>query len=138
MPPPDPNPEATLNHVALSLQEQRPVVFTAHAAETFYLRERICTHVITGGAVPINPFMSLGYFLYGQVDPDDVRRANNNLIRRCDELWVYGPPLSDGVEAEITMCRGVVPIRFFTISHHGSRIDEVTEELVRVTRSETA
>jgi len=40
----------------------RPVVFTAHSAESAYLRERICAYVLNEGAIPINPWMVGGYF----------------------------------------------------------------------------
>jgi hypothetical protein len=79
------------SHPASSLFDRRPVVFTAHSAESAYLRERICAYVLNEGAIPINPWMVGGYFLYGLVDKSAVRRANNNLLMRSDELWVFGP-----------------------------------------------
>jgi hypothetical protein len=83
---------AVSSHPASSLFDRRSVVFTAHSAESAYLRERICAYVLNEGAIPINPWMVGGYFLYGLVDKDAVRRANNNLLMRSDELWVFGPP----------------------------------------------
>ena len=80
-----------MSHPAEALFDRRPLVFTAHAAESAYLRERICAFVLERDAVPVNPWMLGGYFLYGLVDKDHVRRANNNLLMRCDELWVFGP-----------------------------------------------
>ena len=80
------------SHPASSLFDRRPVVFTAHSAGSAYLRQRICAYVLNEGAIPINPWMVGGYFLYGLVDKDAVRRANNNLLMRSDELWVSDPP----------------------------------------------
>lgn len=62
------------------------MVFTAHSAETLYLPEKICAFVLGEDRVPINPFMALGYFLYGLVDKDEVRWASNNLDASPDAL----------------------------------------------------
>ncbi len=113
-----------MSHPAESLFERRPLVFTAHAAESAYLRERVCAFVLERGAVPVNPWMAGGYFLYGLVDKDLVRGANNNLLMRCDELWVFGTP-SDGVDVEVAWAEGNgVPVRWFDLDHYGEAIVE--------------
>ena len=62
------------------------------------------------------------YFLYGLVDKDAVRRANNNLLMRSDELWVFGPT-SDGVDVEVTWAqRNNIPVRWFDLDHYGEAI----------------
>ena len=110
------------DHPALQQLERVPVVFTAHAAETAYLKEKICAFVLREGAVPINPFMAFGYFLFDLVGRDVVRLANNNLVMRCDELWRFGS-LSDGVEAELELARRLgIPVRQFELDHYGDRI----------------
>jgi hypothetical protein len=116
--------EAPRAHPAEALFDRRPLVFTAHAAESAYLRERICAFVLDRGAVPVNPWMMGGYFLYGLVDKDLVRVANNNLLLRSDELWVFGPP-SDGVDVEVAWAEAnVVPVRWFDLDHYGEAITE--------------
>ena len=116
--------EAPRAHPAEALCERRPLVFTAHAAESAYLRERICAFVLDRGAVPVNPWMMGGYFLYGLVDKDLVRAANNNLLLRSDELWVFGPT-SDGVDVEVAWAEAnVVPVRWFDLDHYGEAITE--------------
>lgn len=116
-------------HPATTLFERRPLVFTAHAAETAYLRERICAFVLQAGAIPLNPWMVGGYFLYGLVDKDDVRRANNNLLMRSDEMWVFGP-VSNGVEVEVAWARkATLPVRWFDLVHYGEQIAECDDEV---------
>jgi hypothetical protein len=117
-------------HPAAGLFDRRPLVFTAHAAETAYLRERICAFVLDRDAVPVNPWMAGGYFLYGLVDKDTVRRANNNLLMRVDELWVFATgsaPVADGVQVEIdwAVAHGM-PVRHFLVDHYGESITELT------------
>jgi len=87
----------------------------------------ICKHAFEQGAVPVNPFNLFGYFLYELVDRDLVRSGNNNLLRRCDELWVYGE-ISDGVLAEIQMFKdSKKPVRFFDISNLPAEVKEISK-----------
>ncbi len=116
--------EARPAHPAEVLFDRRPLVFTAHAAESAYLRERICAFVLERGAVPVNPWMLGGYFLYGLVDKDLVRAANNNLLMRSDEVLVFGPT-SDGVDVEVAWAEAkTVPVRWFDLDHYGEAITE--------------
>jgi hypothetical protein len=101
--------------------EQGPVVFTAQSRHLFYARMLICRYVLEHGAVPRNPFTLWGYFLDDMVERDVVRGANNNLVRRADELWVFGP-IADGVLYEIRLAMSLdKPLRFFsagpTVAH---------------------
>jgi hypothetical protein len=105
---------------------ETPVVFTAMSKLTFYYREMISAFVFRSGAVPINPFMLFGYFLCNLVERDQIRAANNLLIKKADELWVFGP-ISDGVAPEIALARRLsMPIRYFAIID-SARIEEISE-----------
>ncbi|GAG28859.1 unnamed protein product [marine sediment metagenome] len=108
-------------------QEEKKVVFTAQSCKNFHQRMLICKHAFEQGVVPINPFTLYGYFLNDLVDRDIVRNANNNIIKRCDELWVYGE-VSDGVLYEINMFKDIgKPIRFFDISKLPRVVIEISE-----------
>ncbi len=85
----------------------------------------ICRHAFTQGVIPINPFNVFGYYLYELVDRDLIRNGNNNLLGRCDELWVYGD-ISDGILSEINTFKGTgKPIRYFDISGLPETVIEV-------------
>lgn len=115
-------------HVAKGLQESNKVVFTAQSAKNFHLRMLICKHAFDSGCVPINPFTLYGYFLNELVDRDLVRNANTNIMKRCDELWVYGQ-VSDGVLAEIQMFQEASkPIRYFDISQIPNQVVEIDKD----------
>jgi len=119
------------NHVAKNLQEEKKVVFTAQSCKNFHQRMLICKHAFEQGAIPINPFNVFGYYLYELVERDLVRNGNNNLMKRCDELWVYGE-ISDGVLAEIQMFKSLGrPVRFFDISKLPKEVREITKEEVK-------
>lgn len=115
-------------HIAESLQIEKKVVFTAQSCRNFHQRMLICKHAFEQGVVPINPFNVFGYYLYELVERDMVRNGNNNLMKRCDELWVYGEA-SDGVIAEIRMFKKLgKPIRFFDISELPKEIHEISQD----------
>jgi len=77
----------------------------------------------------VNPFRLYEYFLGDRVDRDRIRQANNNLIRRCDELWVFGEMIADGVLFEIVYAKSLnKPVRFFSVDSRATRITEVRIE----------
>ncbi len=116
------------NHVSKNLQNDKKVVFTAQSCKNFHQRMLICKHAFEQGVIPINPFNVFGYYLYELVERDLVRNGNNNLMKRCDELWVYGE-ISDGVLAEIQMFKTLdKPIRFFDISKLPEEVKEIFKE----------
>ena len=63
------------------------------------------------------------------VDRDLIRNANNNLVKKADELWVFGP-ISDGVLAEIRLAKELnKPIRCFRIVE-SKEIKEISKDEV--------
>ncbi|MDO4922007.1 MAG: hypothetical protein Q4E64_09320 [Phascolarctobacterium sp.] len=105
--------------------ESMIIVFTAHSKTSFYAKNIICEHVFKNNAIPINPYRSFGYFLDDRVERNLVRQANNQMVIKCDELWVYGR-ISDGVLFEIVNAlKFNKPIRFFTIGTHINDIREI-------------
>jgi hypothetical protein len=104
-----------------------PVVFTAQSKLHFYCRDAICEFVFNRGAVPVNPFRLYEYFLSDRVDRDVIRQANNNLIRKCDELWVFGDTIADGVLFEILYAKRLsMPVKFFSVDSRADLIEEIS------------
>ena len=83
------------------------VVYTAYSSKLFCIRSRISKYVIDVHAVPINPFLNWDYFLMDNVNEGQMRVLNDELIKRCDELWIFAnsTELSDGVQDEIEGAR---------------------------------
>jgi len=71
--------------------------------------------------------MIFDYFMLDMVPRDTVREANNNLLRKADELWVFGQ-ISDGVAAEIALFEGSK--KFFAIK--GKEFIEVSQDDLEV------
>ena len=118
--------EKQFTHIAKDLQEEKKLVFTAYSCRNFHKNMLISKFVFDSGAVPVNPFTNFGYYLYELVERDVVRNGNNNLLKRCDELWVFGE-IADGVLAEIQMYKKLErPIRYFDISDMPRNVFEIT------------
>jgi hypothetical protein len=102
-------------HVALDLNEDKSLIYTAMSKHLFYYRMYISKFVLENGGVPLNPFMIFDYFLLDSVDRDLVRGGNNNLVKRADEIWVFGA-VSNGVLAEIKIAKELKKtIKYFKI-----------------------
>jgi hypothetical protein len=111
---------------------RQPLVYTAQSKQFFYCRDAVCEYVFNQGAVPLNPFRTFSYFLGDRVSRSAVRGANQRLIMACDEMWVFGEELSDGVIVELAQANRLgLPVRFFTIASEISQIHEVSTALVR-------
>lgn len=113
-----------------SLFEPRKVVFAAMSKKSFYLREHIIKYVLEQGFTPMCAFMMFSYFLLDTVDRFSLIQSNNELIRRSDELWVFGP-ISDGVAAEIAFAKELKqPIKFFVPNRDNTLFTEISAEKV--------
>ena len=113
--------------------EKMELVYPAHSKHNFYFRQHISKYVLEQGYVPLNPFMIFEYFMLDTVDRDLIRNANNNLVRRADQLWVFGE-ISDGVLAEIKLAKELEkPIRYFLIVK-SREIREISENEVQFER----
>lgn len=95
---------------------------------TAFFKDHISKFVLERGCVPLNPF-AIPYFMLDTIPRDAVREANNNLVMRADELWIFGP-ISDGVLAEIKLAKQLgKPIRYFSIIDN-KEIKEISKEEV--------
>lgn len=111
-----------------SVFEPQRVVFAAMSKRSFYLREHIIKYVLQQGYTPMCAFMMYSYFLLDTVERTALIRANNELIRRSDELWVFGP-ISDGVEEEIRFAQELdQPILYYKVESGRNAFIPISEE----------
>ncbi len=76
--------------------------------------------------------MNFDYNLAGVVNQNLIRTANNTMITRCDELWVFGE-ISDGVLAEIYIAqKHGKPVHFYEWSANQQMFHEINVEAVRL------
>jgi hypothetical protein len=119
----------SFDHPALDVQKDKPLVYTAMSKHLFYYRMFISVFVLENGGVPLNPFMIFDYFLLDAVDRDLVREGNNNLVKRCDEIWVFGA-VSNGVLAEIQIAnKQGGTVRYFAIQKPHAIVETTVEKV---------
>jgi hypothetical protein len=110
----------------------KPVVFAAMSKRNFFLREHIIRYILEQGYTPTCAFMMYSYFLLDTVDRKRLIEANNDLIRRSDQLWVFGN-ISDGVAEEIKLAKSLgLPLRYFCIDQFPGKIREIKENEAKV------
>lgn len=115
-------------HPAQKLTNTKPLVYTAMSKQLFYFRLHIQKFVLEQQAVPLNPFTSFDYFLLDTVERDLVREANNSLVARSDEIWVFGP-ISNGVLAEVQQAKNLSkPVRYFAIQNSKTIVETTKSE----------
>ncbi len=103
------------------------LIYPAFSKHLFYFRQHISKFVLENNGVPLNPFMIHEYFMLDTIDRDKIRESNNTLVKRADEIWVFGE-LSNGVIAEINLAKQEKkPIRYFVVLN-AKDIKEISEE----------
>ena len=122
----------TYKHPSLYLVQKKRIVFTSFSKRNFYLRSDISRYVLEQDCTPISPFMNFDYNMAGLVSKDLIRTANNSLIKRCDELWVFGE-VSDGVLVEIYLAqKSNILVRYFGKTIADGKFKEIKAEEVRL------
>jgi hypothetical protein len=119
---------SALDQAEETLRHPKRVVYTAMSNRNFYWRSHIQKFVLDSGMVPISPFMLFDYYLLHTVPKTVVREAMNNLLSRCDEVWVFGR-LSLGVKVQIGIAKRLSKaIRYFDISELPVAVIPISEE----------
>jgi len=107
----------------------KKLIYTAFSKRNFYFRLFISKFVFQKGHVPLNPFLICDYFMLDTVPRDTVRTANNTLVERCDEVWVFGQ-IANGVLAEIKLAKKIKkPIKYFDIKDYKKIIPTTFKKL---------
>jgi len=65
--------------------------------------KKYCRYVVDLGYIPIAPHIYFSQFMNDH-NPDDRRKAlemNKKLLEFCDELWIFGDKITEGMKIEI-------------------------------------
>lgn len=108
------------------------LAFASFSKKKFYLRAQISAFILENGFVPVSPFMNFEYNMSGIVNKDLIRIANNTLIDRCQELWVFGP-VSDGVLVEVFLAvKAGLKVRYFKVIDDAGIFEELSADEVEL------
>ncbi len=127
-----PVPEASpLEQLEQTLRHPKKLIYIAMSNRNFYWRMHVSKVVLDEGYVPINPFMLFDYYLLHTVPKQLVREAINNLLSRCDEVWVFGT-MSLGVKVQVGIARRLKkPLRFYDIADLPEQVYRISEKLAQ-------
>lgn len=72
--------------------------------------------VVDNGAIPVTPHIFLPQFMSEDTERELCMEFDMEYLKKCDELWVFGPERTKGMNMEIkkAMDDGK-PIRFITL-----------------------
>ena len=119
--------DAYINHLRIKKGKKtdRPLVYVTHSKNWFYARETVMQFAVEQGAAAVNPFMNYGFYLNGMTDKGSITECCHQLIRFCEELWVFGP-VSEAIMTDIVVAvMAHKTVRFFSISEQVSQIHEL-------------
>jgi hypothetical protein len=127
-----PIPEASpLEQLEQTLRHPKKLIYIAMSNRNFYWRMHVSKMVLDEGYVPINPFMLFDYYLLHTVPKQLVREAINNLLSRCDEVWVFGT-MSLGVKVQVGIAKRLKKaLRFYDIADLPEQIYRISEKLAQ-------
>lgn len=76
---------------------------------------RYCRFVAESGAIPLAPHLLLPQFMSEMTERDAAMLMNRVFLSRCDQLWMFGDTITDGMAWEWVRARQLeMPIRYFT------------------------
>src|SRR4030081_2744819 len=111
-----------------TLRHPKRLVYVAMSNKVFYWRAHIQKFVLDSGLVPVIPFMLFDYYLMHTVSKEVVREAMNNLLARCDEVWVFGR-ISLGVKVQVGIAKRMnKAVRYFDIGDLPVAVMPISEE----------
>jgi hypothetical protein len=112
------------------------LIYAAQSKRFYYCRDAVCEFIFRAGHIPMHPFRLFGYYLNERVSRSVVRAANSAVLAVCDQLWVFGETISDGVYREILECRGHgKPVRHFSIDSRVKLIKSIELSELRFERT---
>ena len=119
---------SALDQAEETLRHPKRLVYAAMSNRNYYWRGHIQKFILDSGMVPVSPFMLFDYYLMHTVSKEIVREAMNNLLARCDEVWVFGH-MSLGVKVQVGIAKRMSkPVRYFDISELPVAVLPISEE----------
>lgn len=116
----DPTPQMAVSNIEREQRKWRPLVYVCSPysgdVEMNVQRARKYSRfAVDQGAIPLTPHLLLPQFMSDQTERDLAMFMNMVYLGRCEELWVFGEKITDGMAAEIAKAKKRnMKIRYFT------------------------
>ena len=77
--------------------------------------QRYCRWAADRGCIPIAPHLLFPQFMSEETEREEAMFMNMVFLGRCEQLWVFGDRITEGMAAEIAGAqKRRIPIRYFT------------------------
>jgi len=102
------------------IKEDMPLVYVASpfsgdVEKNVMNARRYCRFAAKSGVVPLAPHLLLPQFMSEKTEREAAMLMNRTILGRCDELWMFGDRITDGMAWEWVRARELgMPIRYFT------------------------
>lgn len=118
---PDPTAGDALTRVIKEKRRYRPLVyicskFSDDPVGNTEKAKSYSRFAVDRGAIPFTPHLLYPLFMDEETERELALFMGMVMMRKCDELWVFGKEWSDGMRAEINKARRKnMTIRYFSI-----------------------
>ena len=116
----DPTPHEAVFNMDKEAKKWRPLVYVCspYAGDVRNNTEnarRYCRFAVDAGAIPLAPHLLLPQFLSEETERELALFMGMVLLGRCEEVWVFGERVTDGMAAEIAKAeKRKMKVRYFT------------------------
>ena len=118
----DPTPHDAISSLIKEGRQWKPLVYIASPFAGDEEKNtknalRYCRFAVDSGAIPWAPHLFLPRFMSETNERDEAMFMNMVYLGRCEEIWVFGDRITDGMAAEIRKAeKRQMPVRYFTDS----------------------
>ena len=118
----DPTPHDAISSLIKEGRQWKPLVYIASPFAGDEEKNtknalRYCRFAVDSGAIPWAPHLFLPRFMSETNERDEAMFMNMVYLGRCEEIWVFGDQITDGMAAEIRKAeKRQMPVRYFTDS----------------------
>ena len=128
--------DPTAYHALTNIQKDekaaryRPLVYicspySGDTAANTEKAKRHCRFAVDNNAIPLAPHLLFPQFMNEETERDLAMFMDMVLIGRCEQLWVFGDTVTEGMKAEISRAnRKGIKIRRFTELYRESNLEE--------------
>ena len=115
----DPTPQMAVSNIEREQRKWRPLVYvcspySGDVEMNVQKARKYSRFAVDQGAIPLTPHLLLPQFMSDQTERDLAMFMNMVYMGRCEELWVFGEKITDGMAAEIAKAKKRnMKIRYF-------------------------
>ena len=125
----DPVPHEALSNIEKEQRKWRPLVYVCSAFAGDVDRNtqkarRYSRFAVDSGTIPLAPHLLLPQFMSDKTERDLALFMDLVFLGKCEQLWVFGAEITDGMAAEI----GKAKKRQMTIRYFTEECEEKTDE----------